>query len=99
MAPVGIINGNFRSGDYRQFSQDDMIRPTDAILQFIKKHADQDVYPVRFNEIYGLYRWSDYPRYVDELRKWRQELADAQAERDKRTTKEFMKIQTDMLRS
>lgn len=96
---VGVMNGNFRSGHYLQFSRDndDLSRPTDEILQFLKANVDGEEYRRRFDEIYDTWRNVDYKRYMAELRAWRQEVADAQAERNKRGKDEALRIETGRL--
>jgi hypothetical protein len=92
------INGNCTGAAAHGHDElaDDFARPTDEVLKFIKAHCEPETYHLRFNEIYGRWRKTDYKRYTSELRAWRQEIADVLAERDTRKG-EPMHVSTGLL--
>jgi len=51
----------------------------DAVLAYIKARMDPEKYHLWFNQVFGLYYYSDNKRYVAELRAKRDELATAAA--------------------
>jgi len=64
---VGINNGNFRGGAYRQFDKLDLTSPRDDVLNSLKAYMGDDFQPF-WDDLYSRYRWSDTKKYERILR-------------------------------